>query len=206
MAVVPPLANVRRRFVQPAGVYVWVSSGWKNLCRPQLGLEVSYPSGSGLPPRDTSSVPGPIDLWQTALQSTPASAPVDSVGTPPGRTPQERPQTRQCLHGDGGVVHGIESGMPTLSRLGRTGRSAIWLARHSYIIHCLPVLGYVHAGQFNDLLLNLWIGAAGRYPWRVSGEKRCIRAFASGVVTSVTGVGGWTVVDMLSRSLSLLCG
>ena len=51
-----------------------------------------------------------------------------------------------------------------------------------------------HAGQFNDLLLNLWIGAAAdRYPWSVSGEKRCIRASASGVVTGATGVGGWAV-------------
>ena len=62
MVEVSPLAHVRRRSVQPAGVDVWVSTGWKNLCRPQLGFEVSYPSGSGLPPRDTSSVPDPIDL------------------------------------------------------------------------------------------------------------------------------------------------
>ena len=62
MVEVPPLVDVRRRFVQPAGVGVWVSTGWKNLCRPQLGFEVSYPSGSGLPPRDTSSVLGLIDL------------------------------------------------------------------------------------------------------------------------------------------------
>ena len=62
MVEVSPLADVRRRSVQPAGVDAWVSTDWKNLCRPRLGFEVSYPSGSGLPPRDTSSVPGPIDL------------------------------------------------------------------------------------------------------------------------------------------------
>ena len=38
---VSPLSDVRRRSVQPAGVGVWVSTGWKNLCRPKLGFEVS---------------------------------------------------------------------------------------------------------------------------------------------------------------------
>ena len=80
---------------------------------------------------------------------------MDSAGTPLCITPQERPQTRQRLHGDGGVAHGIESGMPTFSRLGRNGRSVIWLTRHSYISHSqslyksLPVsqlLGHVHGG------------------------------------------------------------
>ena len=75
-----------------------VSTGWRNQCRPQLVFEVSYPSGSGLLPRDTSSVAGLIDLWRTAPQSTLASAPVDSVGTPLCITPQERPQTRRRLH------------------------------------------------------------------------------------------------------------
>ena len=44
MVEVSPLADVRRRSVQPAGVDVWVSTGWKNMCISQLGFEVSYPS------------------------------------------------------------------------------------------------------------------------------------------------------------------
>ena len=38
MVEVSPLADVRRRSVQPAGVDVWVSTGWKNLCRPHKFL------------------------------------------------------------------------------------------------------------------------------------------------------------------------
>ena len=38
MIEVSPLAEVWRRSVQPVGVDAWVSTGWKNLCRPRLGF------------------------------------------------------------------------------------------------------------------------------------------------------------------------
>ena len=48
------------------------------------------------------------------------------------------------------------------------------------------------------------MGAAGRYPWRVSGGGRRIWMSASGTASGVLSVGGRGVVDVLSRSCPLI--
>ena len=59
---VSPSVDVLKKSVLPACVDVQVQSDWGNRYKLQLESEVSYPSGSGSPPKDIYSVPGPIAL------------------------------------------------------------------------------------------------------------------------------------------------
>ena len=58
----PPSVDVLQKSALPACEDVQVQSNWRNQYKPQSESEVFYPSGSGSPPKDTSSVPGPIAL------------------------------------------------------------------------------------------------------------------------------------------------
>ena len=59
---VPPSVDVLQNSVLPACEYVQVQSNWRNRYKLQSQSEVFYPSGSGSPPKDISSVPGQIAL------------------------------------------------------------------------------------------------------------------------------------------------
>ena len=136
---VSPSVDVLQKFVLPACLNVQVPSDWRNRYTLQLESEVFYPSGSGSPPKDISSVPGLIALWQTVLRSVPVAVPVGFVGILPDITRREHTQKRPRPHGDDETGRGIEIWILTPSKLGRTGRLAAWLGHRNCTTHCPPV-------------------------------------------------------------------
>ena len=114
---VPPAVHVLKKSAVPACEDVQVQSNWRNWYKLQSESEVFYPSGSGSPPKDTSSVLGLI-AWRTVL----VAVPVGCVGIPPDIVQQEHLKKCPRPHGADETGRGIEIGMLTPLKLGPTGR------------------------------------------------------------------------------------
>ena len=120
-----PLVDALRRSALPDDVGVSEIRDLRNTCTLQSGSEVFFLFGSGSLPRDISSVPGPIDLSQTALRSVLVIILVDFADSPPGTVQRGRLRMRLRPRDGGAIWRENESGKPTLSMLGRIGRPTV---------------------------------------------------------------------------------